>query len=131
MALLSELKDSDLPGDFFLLLLQVGGDVVFLVSVPELGHRSDGLDLTLRPQELTSWTTADGEDTEEEQELDLSSMTLLQVEQQVLGPVQRKGQKVALLQVLAVMVESVQHSVLLRKATQVSPCPLSAWRRRL
>lgn len=30
MALLSELKDSDLPGDFFLLLLQVGGDVGFL-----------------------------------------------------------------------------------------------------
>ncbi|XP_008309635.1 transport and Golgi organization protein 6 homolog [Cynoglossus semilaevis] len=101
MALLSELKDSDLPGDFFLLLLQ----------------------------ELTSWTTADGEDTEEEQELDLSSMTLLQVEQQVLGPVQRKGQKVALLQVLAVMVESVQHSVLLRKATQVVDFIVSLFQR--
>uniref|UniRef100_A0A7N8YC88 Transport and golgi organization 6 homolog (Drosophila) n=1 Tax=Mastacembelus armatus TaxID=205130 RepID=A0A7N8YC88_9TELE len=86
MQLLVELKDSDLPGDFFLDLLQVG-------------------------------TAADEE--ENDVELDVSAMTLLEVEQQLLGRTERQGQRLALLQVLAVMVESLQHSLLLRKTTQV------------
>ncbi|XP_032379205.1 transport and Golgi organization protein 6 homolog [Etheostoma spectabile] len=91
MQLLAELKDSDLPGDFFLDLLQ----------------------------ELASWAAAADEEKKGEQELDVSAMTLLEVEQQLLGPAARQGQRFALLQVLAVMVECVQHTVLLRKTSQV------------
>ncbi|XP_034541556.1 transport and Golgi organization protein 6 homolog [Notolabrus celidotus] len=92
MQLLTELKDSDLPGDFFLELLQ----------------------------ELTSWAEdAEDEENEDEEELDVSAMTLLEVEQQLLGRAEKRGQRLALLQVLAAMVESVQHSVLLRKNSQV------------
>ncbi|KAK2841758.1 hypothetical protein Q5P01_011958 [Channa striata] len=89
--LLAELKDSDLPGDFFLDLLQ----------------------------ELTSWTATAGEEKEDEQQLDVSAMTLLEVEQQLLGRAETQGRRLVLLQVLAVMVESLQHTVLLRKPTQV------------
>ncbi|XP_044048294.1 transport and Golgi organization protein 6 homolog isoform X2 [Siniperca chuatsi] len=88
MQLLAELKDCDLPGDFFLDLLQ----------------------------ELTNWAEDEEKD---EQELDVSAMTLLEVEQQLLGRAAKQGQRLALLQVLAVMVESLQHTVLLRKTTQV------------
>uniref|UniRef100_UPI0037E77882 transport and Golgi organization protein 6 homolog n=1 Tax=Semicossyphus pulcher TaxID=241346 RepID=UPI0037E77882 len=91
MQLLAELKDSDLPGDFFLLLLQ----------------------------ELTSWTAAEDEEQKDEEDLDVSAMTLVEVEQQLLGRAERRGQRLALLQVLAMMVESLQHTVLLRKNTQV------------
>uniref|UniRef100_A0A8D0AU79 Transport and golgi organization 6 homolog n=1 Tax=Sander lucioperca TaxID=283035 RepID=A0A8D0AU79_SANLU len=91
MQLLAELKDSDLPGDFFLDLLQ----------------------------ELASWAAAADDEKKDEQELDVSAMTLLEVEQQLLGPAARQGQRLSLLQVLAVMVESVQHTVLLRKTSQV------------
>ncbi|KAG7453732.1 hypothetical protein JOB18_009148 [Solea senegalensis] len=91
MSLLSELTASDLPGDFFLHLLQ----------------------------ELTSWTAAAHDAKEDECDLDVSAMTLLEVEQQLLSRGKRRGQRLVLLQVLAVMVESVQHSVLLRKPTQV------------
>uniref|UniRef100_A0A8P4KHJ4 Transport and golgi organization 6 homolog n=1 Tax=Dicentrarchus labrax TaxID=13489 RepID=A0A8P4KHJ4_DICLA len=92
MQLLAELKDYDLPGDFFLELLQ----------------------------ELTSWASAeDDEEEEDKQELDISAMTLLEVEQRLLGRAVRRSQRLALLQVLAVMVESVQPTVLLRKSTQV------------
>ncbi|XP_038562281.1 LOW QUALITY PROTEIN: transport and Golgi organization protein 6 homolog [Micropterus salmoides] len=91
MQLLAELKDCDLPGDFFLDLLQ----------------------------ELTSWAAAEDEEKEDEQELDVSAMTLLEVEQQLLVRAARRGQRLTLLQVLAVMVESLQHTVLLRKTTQV------------
>uniref|UniRef100_A0A3P9IVY3 Transport and golgi organization 6 homolog (Drosophila) n=1 Tax=Oryzias latipes TaxID=8090 RepID=A0A3P9IVY3_ORYLA len=91
MHLLAELKDSDLPGDFFLDLLK----------------------------ELTSWATAGEEEVKDEEEADVSSMTLLEVEQQMLSHAERQGQRLALLQVLAVMVESLQHSQLLRKTTQV------------
>ncbi|KAM7002325.1 transport and Golgi organization protein 6 homolog [Tautogolabrus adspersus] len=90
MQLLAELKDSDLPGDFFLDLLH----------------------------ELTSWAAAD-DDHKDEEELDVSAMTLLEVEQQLLDRAESRGQRLALLQVLAVMVESVEHTVLLRKNTQV------------
>ncbi|XP_041652098.1 transport and Golgi organization protein 6 homolog [Cheilinus undulatus] len=91
MQLLAELKDSDLPGDFFLALLQ----------------------------ELTSWAAAEDEEHKDEEELDVSAMTLLEVEQQLLGRAERREQRLALLQVLAMMVESLQHTVLLRKNTQV------------
>ncbi|KAF3689280.1 Transport and Golgi organization protein 6 -like protein [Channa argus] len=91
MQLLAELKDSDLPGDFFLDLLQ----------------------------ELTSWTATADKEKQDEQDLDVSAMTLLEVEQQLLGRAERQGKRLALLQVLAVMVESLQHTVLLRKVTQV------------
>lgn len=71
-------------------------------------------------QELTSWAAAEDEEKEDEQELDVSAMTLLEVEQQLLVRAARRGQRLTLLQVLAVMVESLQHTVLLRKTTQVS-----------
>ncbi|XP_068579627.1 transport and Golgi organization protein 6 homolog isoform X2 [Cebidichthys violaceus] len=88
MQLLSELKDCDLPGDFFLDLLQ----------------------------EMASWSDGDEED---EPELDLSTMTLVEVEQRLLAPSARRGQRLASLQVLAVMVDCLQHTVLLRKPSQV------------
>ncbi|XP_035011747.2 transport and Golgi organization protein 6 homolog [Hippoglossus stenolepis] len=91
MHLLAELKDSDLPGDFFLELLQ----------------------------ELTSWTAAADEVRKDEEELDVSTMTLLEVEQEVLGRAARQSLRLALLQVLAIMVESLQHNTLLRKPNQV------------
>uniref|UniRef100_A0A3B4WV76 Transport and golgi organization 6 homolog n=1 Tax=Seriola lalandi dorsalis TaxID=1841481 RepID=A0A3B4WV76_SERLL len=87
MQLLAELKDSDLPGDFFLDLLQV--------------------------------STAADEVKDDEEELDVSAMTLLEVEQRVLGRAARQSQRLVLLQLLAVMVESLQQTVLLRKTTQV------------
>ncbi|KAM4618329.1 transport and Golgi organization protein 6 homolog isoform 2-T2 [Polymixia lowei] len=91
--LLAELQDSDLPGDFFLELLQ----------------------------ELTSWTTEEEEEEEEEeeQEVDVSAMTLLEVEQHLLGRAAGRGQSLALLQVLAVVCEGLPHTLLLRKTTQV------------
>ncbi|XP_077424647.1 transport and Golgi organization protein 6 homolog isoform X2 [Vanacampus margaritifer] len=90
--LLAELKDSDVPGDFFLDLLQ----------------------------ELTSWTAVAVEEEEKDgQQLDISSMTLLEVEQQQQARVARQGHTLALLQVLAIMVESLQHDVILRKNNQV------------
>nr|XP_057931280.1 transport and Golgi organization protein 6 homolog [Doryrhamphus excisus]XP_057931281.1 transport and Golgi organization protein 6 homolog [Doryrhamphus excisus]XP_057931282.1 transport and Golgi organization protein 6 homolog [Doryrhamphus excisus] len=92
MNLLAQLKDNDLPGDFFLDLLQ----------------------------ELTRWTTAGAEEEEEDrQQLDISTMTLLEVEQQQQSRVARQGHMLALLQVLAVMVESLPHTVLMRKNIQV------------
>uniref|UniRef100_A0A3P8Q867 Transport and golgi organization 6 homolog (Drosophila) n=1 Tax=Astatotilapia calliptera TaxID=8154 RepID=A0A3P8Q867_ASTCA len=90
MHLLAELKDCDLPGDFFLDLLQ----------------------------ELTSWAVAD-EETKDEEEVDMSAMTLLEVEQQLMGRAEKQAQRLALLHVLATMVESLQHAHLLRKTTQV------------
>lgn len=87
--LLSQLKDSDMPGDFFLGLLQ----------------------------ELTCWGSE--ADAEEQQELNVSSMTLLEVEQQVLSRTERQSQRLALLQVLGLMVQCLPHSLLLRKNTQV------------
>ncbi|KAM6946118.1 transport and Golgi organization protein 6 homolog [Aplochiton taeniatus] len=88
--LLADLKDSDLPGDFFLQLLQ----------------------------ELTSWTAA-AEEEEEEQEVNLSAMTLLEVERCLSERAEGPGYSLALLQVLAVVCEGLPHTVLLRKPTQV------------
>lgn len=89
MELLTQLKDSDLPGDFFLYLLQ---------------------ELTCYAAEV---------DDEDNQELDVSALTLLEVEQRILANSERQAQQLALLQVLALMVESLPHTLLLRKTTQV------------
>ncbi|XP_067276494.1 transport and Golgi organization protein 6 homolog isoform X2 [Pseudorasbora parva] len=86
--LLEEMKDSDLPGEFFLLLLQ---------------------DLT----------AVAAEQDEVEQEADTSSMTLLELEQHLLGRAGGHGQRLALLQTLAIMCEGLPHSLLLSKPTQV------------
>uniref|UniRef100_A0A8C1XTS8 Transport and golgi organization 6 homolog (Drosophila) n=1 Tax=Cyprinus carpio TaxID=7962 RepID=A0A8C1XTS8_CYPCA len=86
--LLGEMKDSDLPGEFFLLLLQ---------------------DLT----------AVAAEQEEVEQEVDTSSMTLLELEQHLLGRVSGHGQRLALLQVLAIMCDGLPYTQLLRKPTQV------------
>ncbi|XP_059362604.1 transport and Golgi organization protein 6 homolog isoform X2 [Carassius carassius] len=86
--LLGEMKDSDLPGEFFLLLLQ---------------------DLT----------AVAAEQEEVEQEVDTSSMTLLELEQHLLGRVSGNGQRLALLQVLAIMCDGLPYTQLLRKPTQV------------
>lgn len=48
----------------------------------------------------------------------MTTMTL-EMEQQVQGQTTQQGQRLALLQVLAMMVESLHHTVLLRKYTQV------------
>ncbi|MEQ2250980.1 hypothetical protein ILYODFUR_006395 [Ilyodon furcidens] len=90
MQLLAQLKDSDLPGDFFLDLLQ----------------------------ELTSWAAAADEEIDEKK-VDVAAMTLLEVEQQQLGGSERQAEKLALLQVLAVMVDCLQHDKLLRRTSQV------------
>ncbi|XP_051726883.1 transport and Golgi organization protein 6 homolog isoform X2 [Ctenopharyngodon idella] len=86
--LLGEVKDSDLPGEFFLLLLQ---------------------DLT----------AVAAEQDEVEQEVDTSSMTLLELEQHLLGRAGGHGQGLALLQALAIMCEGLPHTLLLSKPTQV------------
>ncbi|XP_056137878.1 transport and Golgi organization protein 6 homolog [Lampris incognitus] len=87
--LLAELRDSDLPGDFFLELLQ----------------------------ELTNWATEEEE--EEEQEVDVSAMTLMELEKQLLERTAGRGQRLVLLQVIAVLCEGLPHTLLLRKMTQV------------
>ncbi|XP_016320883.1 transport and Golgi organization protein 6 homolog isoform X1 [Sinocyclocheilus anshuiensis] len=86
--LLGEMKDSDLPGEFFLLLLQ---DLAAVAAERE----------------------------EVEQEVDTSSMTLLELEQHLLGRVSGHGQRLALLQVLAIICEGLPYTLLLRKPTQV------------
>uniref|UniRef100_A0AAV2KYW9 Transport and golgi organization 6 n=1 Tax=Knipowitschia caucasica TaxID=637954 RepID=A0AAV2KYW9_KNICA len=85
--LLAQIKDNDIPGDFFLDLLQ----------------------------ELTCFAA----EVDEEEHKELSAMTLLEVEQQVLSRTEQRAQRLALLQVLAVMVECLPHTSLLRKTTQV------------
>lgn len=74
----------------------------------------------LLPQELTSWAASEDEEKEDERELNMSTMTLLEVEQRLTSRAARQGQRLALLQVLAATVESLHHTVLLRKSTQVS-----------
>nr|XP_040017789.1 transport and Golgi organization protein 6 homolog [Gasterosteus aculeatus aculeatus] len=91
MQLLADLKHCDLPGDFFLDLLQ----------------------------EMASWEAAADGEREDDPELDITTMTLVEVEQRLLAPSANQSRKLALLQVLAVMVDCVQHTVLLRKTSQV------------
>ncbi|KAG7263693.1 hypothetical protein CRUP_007761 [Coryphaenoides rupestris] len=88
--LLAELKDSPLPGDFFLELLQ----------------------------ELTMWTEEEEEE-EEEQEVNLHAMSLLEAEQHLTGRAAAGARKLALLQALAALCEGLPHGALLRKTTQV------------
>ncbi|XP_056272526.1 transport and Golgi organization protein 6 homolog [Pseudoliparis swirei] len=101
--LLAELKDCDLPGDFFLDLLQ----------------------------ELAGWAAATDEDEEDEPELCVSTMTLLEVERRLLAPSSRRGQRLALLQVLAVMVDCLPHTVLLRRTSQIVDFLMSMLQRAL
>ncbi|KAL0968205.1 hypothetical protein UPYG_G00263820 [Umbra pygmaea] len=63
---------------------------------------------------LTCWAAE-----EEEEDVDRSSMTLLQLEEHVSGRVKGQTEKLALLQVLAVMCQCLPHTLLLRKPTQV------------
>ncbi|KAM9375964.1 transport and Golgi organization protein 6 homolog [Pholidichthys leucotaenia] len=91
MELLAQAKDSELPGDFFLDLLQ----------------------------ELTCWAAAANEEAKDKEELDVSAMTLLEVERRLLGRAEGRARTLALLQALAVMVACLQHSQLLRNTTQV------------
>ncbi|XP_065139412.1 transport and Golgi organization protein 6 homolog isoform X2 [Paramisgurnus dabryanus] len=85
--LLGEMKDNDLPGEFFLLLLE-------------------------------NLTAMAGEQ-EKEQEVDTSSMTLLELEHHLLERASGHGQTLALLQTLAIVCEGLPHTILLRKPTQV------------
>lgn len=71
-------------------------------------------------QDLTNWTAGEDKEKEHEKELDISAMSLLEVEQQMLARAERHGKRLALLQVLAVIVETLHHTVLMRKSTQVS-----------
>lgn len=86
--ILAEMKDTDLPGEFFLFLLQDLTDLAAEQLEPEKG-------------------------------VDTSSMTLLELEKHLTGCVSGYGQRLALLQTLAVMCEILPHTQLLRKATQV------------
>ncbi|KPP67672.1 hypothetical protein Z043_113713 [Scleropages formosus] len=90
--LLAELKDSDLPGGFFLELLK----------------------------ELTSWAVEEEDEEKVEQEgTGSSASTLLQLEERLWGRVAGQGQRVAFLQVLASMCERLSHTHLLRRPVQV------------
>ncbi|XP_043981739.1 transport and Golgi organization protein 6 homolog [Gambusia affinis] len=99
--LLAQLSDSDLAGDFFLDLLQ----------------------------ELTGWAAAVDEELKDEEEVDVAAMTLLEVEQQVLGGAERRAEKLTLLQALAGMVESLEQEQLLRKTSQVVDFMVSLFQR--
>ncbi|MEQ2193778.1 hypothetical protein XENOCAPTIV_013514, partial [Xenoophorus captivus] len=68
---------------------------------------------------LTSWAVAADEEIDEKK-VDVAAMTLLEVEQQLLGGSERQAEKLALLQVLAVMLECLQHDKLLRRTSQVN-----------
>ncbi|XP_013871124.1 transport and Golgi organization protein 6 homolog isoform X2 [Austrofundulus limnaeus] len=92
MQLLAEVKESDLPGDFFLHLLK----------------------------DLTTWTAAaDEEMRRDEEQMNVAAVTLLEAEHCLLGGAERRAQRLALLQVVAVMTECLQHTQLLRKTSQV------------
>lgn len=54
-----------------------------------------------------------------EKEVDTSSMTLLELEKHLTGCVSGYGQRLALLQTLAVMCEILPHTQLMQKAIQV------------
>ncbi|XP_053740804.1 transport and Golgi organization protein 6 homolog isoform X2 [Synchiropus splendidus] len=92
MKLLAQLTDQDLPGDFFLDLLQELNSVASAAAA-----------------------AAD----EDEPQAELSAMSLLEVEQKTLGGSERLRRRLVLLQVLAVMVETLQHTLLLRRHAQV------------
>lgn len=127
--LLAELKDSDLPGTFFLLLLQAGTTPAHTRKAPRAGLGGNSLvhgDVTLSDlllclgvsQELTDWASCEEEESDEE-ELAVAGLTL-EAEVDKRGCRARRVGRLALLQVLAVMVERLHHTLLLRKRTQVS-----------
>lgn len=68
---------------------------------------------------LQDLTAVAAEQEEVEQEVDTSSLTLLELEQHLLGRVSGHGQRLALLQTLAIMCEGLPHMQLLCKPTQV------------
>lgn len=68
-------------------------------------------------KELTCWASDENE--EKEDEMKVSTMTLLEVEEQQKVRTAQQEKRLALLQVLAMMVECLHHTVLLRKCTQV------------
>lgn len=77
--------------------------------------------MSLLLQDLTTWTAAaDEEMRREEEQVDLAAMTLLEAEHRGVGGAERRAQRLALLQVVAVMTECLQHTQLLRKTSQVS-----------
>lgn len=129
MHLLAELKDSDLPGAFFLFLLQARTTPTHTRKASRVDCEGTGWfveDVTLSdcplflcvPQELTAWASCKEEGNDEE-ELAVASLTSEAGVDKRDSRVRRIG-RVALLQVLAVMVERLHHTVLLRKSTQVS-----------
>lgn len=72
-------------------------------------------------QDLTTWTAAaDEEMRRDDEQVNVAAMTLLEVEHRLLGGAERRAQRLALLQVVAVMTECLQHTQLLRKTSQVS-----------
>ncbi|XP_048828666.1 transport and Golgi organization protein 6 homolog [Brienomyrus brachyistius] len=87
--LLGELKDSDLPGDFFLEMLK----------------------------DLTSW--AGEEEEADDECGGTSAVTLTELERLLWGRAETRAQKLVLLQVLAAMCQGVPHILLLRKPAQV------------
>ncbi|KAI1890045.1 hypothetical protein AGOR_G00169170 [Albula goreensis] len=87
--LLGEMKDSNLPGDFFLELLE----------------------------DLTGLAVEQAE--EEEEEIDTSAMTLLELEQHLTQRGEGHGCRLALLQALAIVCEGLSHTLLLRNPAQV------------
>lgn len=135
--LLAELKDSDLPGTFFLFLLQAGTTPAHTRKASRAGLGGNSLvheDVTLSdlplclgvPQELTDWASCEEEESDEE-ELAVAGLTL-EAEVDKRGCKARRVGRLALLQVLAVMVERLHHTLLLRKRTQVNTAvqPLTA-----
>ncbi|KAL4657090.1 hypothetical protein GN956_G4043 [Arapaima gigas] len=91
--LLAEVKDSDLPGDFFLELLK----------------------------ELTNWVVEEEgeEEKEEQEEAGSPAATLLQMEERLWGRAEDRSRRLVLLQVLAAMCEGLSHRQLLRRPAQV------------
>ncbi|XP_076840276.1 transport and Golgi organization protein 6 homolog isoform X3 [Brachyhypopomus gauderio] len=67
-------------------------------------------------RDLTQWA---GEEQQTEVHVDMTSMTLLELEQQLEGRVHGRGQRLALLHTMAVMCEGLPHTLLLRKPSQV------------
>lgn len=79
-------------------------------------HSTSDMSVSCCFQDLTAVAA---EQEEVVQEVDTSSMTLLELEQHLLGRVSGHGQRLALLQVLAIMCEGLPYTQLLRKPTQV------------
>lgn len=120
MQLLAELKESDLPGDFFLALLKVKVQAnLKIFQVKRFVYVWPRL-MSLLLQDLTTWAATADEELRDEEQVDVAAMTLLEAENRLLGGAERRARRLALLQVVAVMIECLQHTQLLRKTSQVS-----------